>query len=157
MTAVGCQVADLQPIHAQRRALARDPAFSRWTGELRSPVWAAALPHYDKIVLFHSVHCGPASTTFEGPSYLAGFYGLSINDGISSRWSTAEEQTYCQRLTREMLAGQVEDAALYLVHRSYEQLIRKNAPHLVCGDVDSLLVCVTSRSYQYWRNAAEFR
>jgi hypothetical protein len=45
---------------------------------------------------------------------------------------------------------------VYLVHPANEARLRVASPSLVCGTVDGIRVCVTSRSYQRWRGAAVF-
>jgi Family of unknown function (DUF6311) len=155
--AVVLQLLDLQPAHAARRALARDPAFHAWAGELKSPVWAAALPHYDHLVVVLPEFCGAAPATFEGPAYLAGLHGLTVNVGQSGRWSNSGLLEYCKTLHDDLAAGKADDRSIYIVHPRYEALVRTNAPRVVCGEVDRLRVCVTADSYQRWRDAADLR
>lgn len=148
------QFVDLRPAYAERRAVARSDMFHTWTGRLGSPTWAAALPHYDHIVLYYPQQCGGVPVTFEGPAFLAGFYGVTVNVGEIARANESDRAAYCAALDAQLSSGQVRDHELYLVHRSLEALIRERAPHLRCGDIDNLRVCVTDASYKKWSDAA---
>jgi hypothetical protein len=150
------QIADLRPAIAGRRALARSATFHVWPAAPRSPVWAAALPHYRHIVLYYPAQCGGAPVTFEMPGYLAGLYGLTMNVGQVARASEAEQQAYCVELERMLAAGQVRDDSIYLVHPAFEAAFKAAAPSLVCGEVDGLRVCATAASYEPWRDAVRF-
>ncbi len=150
------QLADLRPAISGRRALARSAAFHVWPAAPRSPVWAAALPHYRHIVLYYPAQCGAAPVTFEMPGYLAGLYGLTMNVGQVARFSETERQAYCAELGRTVTAGQVHDDSIYVVHPAFEAAFKAAAPSLVCGEVDGLRVCATATSYEPWRDAASF-
>jgi hypothetical protein len=154
--AVAIQLADLRPAFQERLALTREKEFHVWPSAPRSPVWAAALPHYDHIVLVNPLQCGPAPVTFELPAYLAGLYGLSVNVGEVARSSEPGRAKYCADLDHAVTAGEVDDRSLYMVHPVNEARLRANAPALRCGTVEGIRVCVTARSYQVWRDAAPF-
>lgn len=100
------------------------------------------------------LQCGEPPVTFEGPAFLAGFYGVTVNVGEVARASESERAAYCAALDAQLSSGQVRDRELYLVHRSLEARIRERAPHLRCGDIDNLRVCVTDASYKKWSDAA---
>src|SRR5690606_9441177 len=131
----------------------RSPEFHTWLSAPRSPVWAAALPHYRHIVLYLPHYCGVPPITFEVPAYLAGLHGLTVNDGEVARYDMAERREYCAALESSLAAGQVQDDTLYLVHPAFEAAFRAAAPSLACGDVDGLRVCVTKASYAPRRDA----
>jgi hypothetical protein len=150
------QILDLRPAYAERYALTRSAAFHEWPGAPRSPVWAAALPHYDHLVLFHPLQCGPAPVLFELPAYLAGLHGLTVNVGEVARSNEGDRARYCEQLERDLAAGRVDDRSMYLVHPANEARLRAAAPTLVCGTIDDIRTCVTTASYQAWRDAAPF-
>lgn len=154
--AVILQMADLRPAVAERRALTRSAEFQTWSSAPRSPVWAAALPHYRHIVLYLSHYCGVAPVSFEVPGYLAGLYRLTVNDGEVARYNMAERREYCAALESALAAGQVQDDTLYLVHPAFEAAFRASAPSLVCGEVDDVRVCATEASYAPWQHAVAF-
>ncbi|MDH4064723.1 MAG: DUF6311 domain-containing protein, partial [Acidobacteriota bacterium] len=153
---IGLQVLDLRPAYAERVRLTRDPAFHQWAEAPRSPIWAAALPHYQHLVLVPPLQCGPAPVTFELPGYLAGLYRLTMNVGEVARASESARARYCADLEQALAAGRVDDQSVYLVHPAHEARFRAAAPSLVCGSVDAIRVCVTSASYHAWRDAAGF-
>jgi hypothetical protein len=148
------QFADLRPAYAEWRALARSEAFHTWPDRPTSPAWAAALPHYDHIVLYNPIQCGPAPITFEVPAYLAGLYGLTVNAGEVARGSESAQTAYCAALDRQLSSGLVDDRELYFVYRPYESRLRAKAPHVRCGDIDNVRVCATAASYAKWSDAA---
>jgi hypothetical protein len=154
--AIAIQLADLRPAYANRLALTRRPDFQTWPAAPQSPVWAAALPHYDHLVLVYPLQCGPAPVTFELPAFLAGLYGLTVNVGEVARASEPARARYCADLERALTGGQIDDRSMYLVHPDNEGRLRANAPNLVCGTIDRIRACVTARSYQAWRDAAPF-
>ncbi len=154
--AVGVQLVDLRPGHAERRALTRSAAFHEWPDRPRSAVWARALPHYRHLVLVLPPHCGPSPVGFELPGYLAGLHGLTMNAGEVARVDEALRRAYCERLQQAVGRGEVHDDEFYLVHPAFLDAFRRAAPSLVCGVVDGLHGCVTSRSYQRWRDRAAF-
>jgi hypothetical protein len=156
IAAVLLQVADLRPAFSERRALTRTTEFHTWPGAPRSPVWSAALPHYDHLVLVPPLQCGPAPVTFELPAFLGGLYGLTVNVGEVARASEPDRARYCVELERTVAMGTVEDRSVYLVYPANEARMRAKAPSLRCGTVEGLRVCVTARSYEAWRNAASF-
>ncbi len=153
---IGVQILDLRPAYAERYALAHSKAFHEWPGAPRSPVWTAALPHYDHLVLFPPLQCGPAPVLFELPAYLAGLHGLTVNVGEVARSNEGDRARYCDQLERDLAAGRVDDRSMYLVHPANEARLRAAAPALVCGTIDDIRTCVTVSSYQAWRDAAPF-
>lgn len=150
------QLLDLAPGHADRRALTRSAAFHEWTARPRSPVWARALPHYRHIVLVYPAPCGVPLVDFDVAGYLAGLHGLTMNGGEVARVDEEARIAYCAGLRQAMQAGKVREDTIYLVHPTLEHGLRQAAPSLVCGLVDDLHTCVTSRSYQNWRDVAVF-
>ena len=53
-------------------------------------------------------------------------------------------------------SGDVRHDEFYIVHPAFLDAFRNAAPSLVCGEIDRHRACVTSRSYQAWRDAAAF-
>jgi len=154
--AVALQFVDLGPGHADRRALTKGATFHEWADRPRSAAWARALPHYRHLVLVLPPQCGIAPTGFELPGYLAGLYGLTMNAGEVARVDEAKRRGYCEDLQRAVASGHVRDDEFYLVHPKFLEAFRQAAPSLVCGVLDGLHACVTSRSYQRWLDAAAF-
>jgi hypothetical protein len=150
------QLADLRQAYTDRRALARSQTFHTWADRPTSPTWAAVLAHYDHIVLYNPLQCGPEPITFEAPAYLAGLYGLTINSGEAARASEPQRATYCAALDARLSSGMVDDREVYLVSQLNESRLRAKAPQIRCGDIDNVRVCVTAHSYAKWRDAARF-
>jgi hypothetical protein len=149
--AVVLQVVDLSGAHRERRAVSRSDAFHGHTLKLTSPVWAAALPHYDHMRLLHPQHCGAAPIGFEWPAYLAGLYGLTINAGEVARTDADRMRRDCASLSADLAAGRVSHDTIYLVSRPFVEPLKAiaTAP-LVCVDVDDIPVCVTAASFSKW-------
>jgi hypothetical protein len=155
--AVTVQAVDLHGAHEARRRSARDPAFYAWVNPMASPVWHQVLPAYDHLVLYPPSQCGTAPVSYEGPAYLAGLHGLTINTGGVARPDEAARLRYCHELGDDVKAGRLDERSLYLVPPGEMDAIRAAAPSSVCGAIDSLTVCTTAAAYQRWRDVAPLR
>jgi hypothetical protein len=149
LTIVTVQAIDLHGAHEERRRGARDPGFYEWPSPMPSPVWHQVLEHYDHLVLYPPPQCGNSPVPYQAPAYLAGLHGLSVNAGQVSRRDEGSRREYCQALGDHMTAGVVDDATVYIVHAPEAEGLRARARSpIVCGEIDSLMVCVTAHSYQ---------
>jgi hypothetical protein len=108
-------------------------------------------------VLYPPPQCGSAPVSYEGPAYLAGLHGLTINTGGVARPDEAARLRYCHELGDEVKAGRLDERSLYLVPPAEVDAIRTAAPSSVCGAIDALTVCTTAAAYQRWRDAAPLR
>ncbi len=151
LTVITVQALDLHVAHEQRRQSARDPAFYDWATPMPSPVWHDVLPLYDHLVLYPPPQCGSQPVGYEGPAYLAGLHGLTLNAGGVARPDDAARLRYCHDLGDQVKAGHIDDRSFYIVPASEVDAIRRAAP-AVCGTIDRLSVCVTAASYQQWRD-----
>jgi hypothetical protein len=155
--AIILQFVDLDRAHAERRMTSRSEAFHGHRLKLQSPVWSAALPHYEHLVLLPSPQCGPGAIPFEWPAFLAGLHGLTINAGEVARPDTARMRAYCETLERDLAIGAVADDTMYLVTRPLaEGLNARSQMPLVCGEADGILICVTARSFESWRGQVQW-
>lgn len=152
---VALQLVDLHGRHTGLRAGHLDPALYVWPQPLTSQAWHAALPHYDHLVLYPPPHCAPPPTSFEGAAYLAGLYGLTINDALVARFSVGAMHRACQALARAVQTGDVDPRTLYLLRADDIHAFRRAARlPTVCGVLDGVGVCATAESYAPWRAAA---
>jgi Family of unknown function (DUF6311) len=157
LTLIAVQAVDLHGAHEERRRGARDPDFYVWASPMTSPVWHQVLGAYDHLVLYPPPQCGNSPVGYDAPAYLAGLHGLTVNAGHLSRRDEGSRRRYCQTLADQMTAGLVDDDTLYIVQAAAAQGLRDRArPPVVCGEIDSLSVCVTADSYQRWRDLVTF-
>jgi hypothetical protein len=155
VAAIALQLWDLHGAHEARRQTARDPAFYAWEHPMGSPVWHQAVTHYDHLVLYPPPQCGASPVAYEPAAYLAGLHHLSINAGGVARPDPAARLRYCHDLGESMKAGDLDDASFYLVPASEVDSIKQAARRPVaCGAIEGVWVCVTSASYQRWRDLA---
>lgn len=158
LPAVMLQFVDLHGAHEERRRTAHSPGFYAWTNPMTSSVWEGVLPLYDHLVLYPPPQCGQSPVAFEPAAYLAGLHGLTINTGGVARPDEAARLRYCRALGDQVKAGTIDDRSLYIMLPSeVEGLRRDSQSRAVCGVIDTLSVCVTSASYQQWREVAELR
>lgn len=154
--ALAVQLVDLRQAHAARRATSRSAAFHGHQLPATSPFWAAALPHYDHMVMVNPPHCGEAPAPFEWPAFLAGRYGLTINAGEVARPDVVKMAAYCRALQERTRNGVVGDDTIYLVHHRFVEPFRMVAQAPVrCSQADGISVCVTERSYARWRHLTD--
>ena len=124
LATVTVQAVDLHGAHEARRRSARDPNFYAWDNPMASPVWHEVLPAYDHLVLYPPPQCGSAPVSYEGPAYLAGLHGLTINTGGVARPDEAARLRYCHELGDEVKAGRLDERSLYLVPPAEVDAIR---------------------------------
>jgi hypothetical protein len=153
--AAALQMIDLNAAHLERRRNAHDPAFHAWRQPMVAAAWAAALPHYDHLVLYPPPQCGPSPISYEPPAYVARRHGLTINAGGVARPDEAARLAYCHDLGETVKAGVLDERSFYIMLPSEVPALRARAKESVaCGVIDALSVCVTASSYQRWREAA---
>jgi hypothetical protein len=151
--AVLLQLVDQRAAHAERRATSRSDGFHSWSRQFVSPVWHQLLPHYRHLVIVPATQCGGAPVEHEELAYLAGLHGLTINSGLGARWDVAARRRYCGGLDAAISRGEIGDDSIYLVTPAYEERLRAVAEgRVVCGALDAARICVTSVSYQVWRD-----
>lgn len=152
---VALQVVDLRGEYAARRHTRGDPSWYEWPGRLPSPVWHAALPHYDHLLMYPPPHCGPPPVTFEAVAYLAALYGVTINGGLVARYDVDKAVASCAALVEMLTSGDVRSDTIYLGSVAQAAAFRADVDvPLTCGVVDGVGVCVTTESYGAWRDAA---
>lgn len=158
LTLVVVQAVDLHGAHEERRRGARDPGFYEWSDPMASPAWDRILPGYDHLVLYPPPQCGPSPIPYEPAAYHAGLHGLTLNAGGVARPDEAARAAYCHDLGDQVKAGHLDPQTLYVVLPSELDAVRAAARQAaVCGLVGEVPVCVTSASYQRWRELAELR
>lgn len=156
--AVCLQAVDLHAVHRERRRTARDPAFFAWAHPMTSRVWERVLPVYDHLVLYPPPQCGTSPIPYEPAAYQAGLHGLTINAGGVARPDETARLRYCHDLGDQMQAGQIDARSFYIVPPSEVDALRAAAPgRLVCGAIDGITACVSSSSYDAWRDLAVFQ
>ena len=111
-----------------------------------SPVWHQVLEHFDHLVLYPPPQCGNPPVPYEAPAYLAGLHGLSVNAGHVSRRDEASRHQVLSDAARSDDGGSRRRRDGYIVHAQEAEGLRARAP-VVCGEIDSLTVCVTAHSY----------
>lgn len=152
---VALQLVDLHGRHMLLRSGHLDPALYAWSLPLVSPAWHAALPQYDHLVLYPPPHCAKPPTSFEAAAYLAGLYGLTINDGLVARLDVGSMHRACQAIARAMQNGDVDPRTIYVLEDREIEAFRAVARRpLACGVIDNVGVCVTRESYASWHDAA---
>ncbi|MCC7124369.1 MAG: hypothetical protein IT178_05940 [Acidobacteria bacterium] len=152
------QAADLHAVHQERRRSAHDPAFFAWANPMTSAVWERVLPVYDHLVLYPPPQCGTSPMPYEPAAWQAGLHGLTINAGGVARPDEAARLRYCHDLGDQMQAGQIDAGTFYIVAASEVGAIRAAAgDRLVCGVIDGINACVSSSSYEGWRDLAVFQ
>jgi hypothetical protein len=155
LTLVVVQALDLHGAHEARRRSARDPAFYDWANPMVSPVWSRVLPGYDHLVLYPPPQCGTSPMPYEPAAYQAGLHGLTLNAGGVARPDDGARLRYCHELGDQLKAGRIDDRSFYVVLSSEVEALRQVAtPPVVCGVLDGLSVCVSTNSYQGWRDLA---
>lgn len=154
--ALAVQLVDLSAAHQQRYATSRSAAFHAWENPLRASLWHQALPHYDHLVLYPPRQCASAPIGFEGPAYLAGLHGLTINSAEVARFDDPARIAYCAHLSQQMATGMVDERSIYLMDQATAAQFKSVAvTPLACGPIDVMTVCVSQASYQTWRAGAE--
>ncbi len=156
--AVCIQAVDLHAVHRERRRSAHEPAFFAWANPMTSRVWERVLPVYDHLVLYPPPQCGTSPVPYEPAAYQAGLHGLTINAGGVARPDEAARRRYCHDLGEQMQAGQIDARSFYIVPASEVETLRAAAAgRLVCGAIDDITACVSSSSYEAWRDLAVFQ
>jgi hypothetical protein len=149
------QLADLHDAHTSRRNTRLNPAWWTWPAEYRSPVWHAALPHYDRVVMYPPTICSSSSVKIEPVAFLAGTYGLTLNGGLVARFDEGARRAACEDAARAAQSGVIDPRTVYLGDAIAIDAFRAAADKpVVCGSVDNVSMCVDAGSYARWRGAA---
>ena len=153
------QSLDLFPVyqfhHQVRDNPARhwDPKASPgWNNPLYLDKWKVAMPYYQHITLVPPTFCGEAAAPYLPFSYLAGSYGMTINDGQAARIDVEKTMQYCQTLLKDIELGKVRDDTIYILHPSYLENFKKAAQlPIICVKIDGFDTCVTQQSFKQWQ------
>jgi hypothetical protein len=152
---IAVQVADLRGAYAFRRQTSRGDAFYAWRPSMASPAWARLLPNYAHIVVYPPTYCGPSPVDIESLTYMAGLHGLTLNSGLVARFDEMRRRAACREIADTLLRGEVDDSRIYLGRPGEIDLLKKFAKQpVVCGVIDAVGICATTRSYERWRDAA---
>jgi hypothetical protein len=146
--AVILQLIDLQKFFLTLHNGSRDPAFFVWSSPLQSAEWGQLLPKYRHVRMYSPEICGGATPVpFVHIAYLAGIYGLGINDGFAARLNRARQQEECARLGREFRNGILDTTTVYLVAPSFlPEFEERTKGAASCHSIDGVPVCVAARS-----------
>ncbi len=132
-------------------------AFYEWRSPLTSREWGDLLPHYKHLHLLPPQICGgqpPVSPVAVG--YLAGLYGLGINDAVTARFDISDQVKVCERLRDDFSRGALADDTVYLLAPLAASELRERAGLAVeCREIDRVTVCVTARSIALRRRSQE--
>lgn len=149
------QLVDLRDVHALRRRTWQQASFHAWQPSLSSPAWQRILPNYAHMTVYPPIYCGGPPSDLESLAYTAGLYGLTLNSGLVARYDEPRRQAACMDLDRTLLRGDVDDTQLYVGRPGQIERLKTLATQpVVCGVIDAVGVCATTRSYQPWRDAA---
>lgn len=152
---IAVQIADLRGVYAFRRQTSRGDAFYAWRPSMASPAWDRLLPNYAHIVVYPPTYCGQSPVDIESLTYLAGLHRLTLNSGLVARYDETRRRAACREIADALLRGEVDDSRIYLGRPGEIDLLKKLAKQpVVCGVIDAVGVCATTRSYERWRDAA---
>lgn len=154
--AVAVQAADLHAIHLDRRSTAHGDAFYAWANPFASPRWQAIAPAYAHLALVPPPQCGPSPQPYEPAVRLAAEHGLTLNAGVIARGDDGAKRRYCASFDAELDAGQLRDDTLYVVSDTAAGILRRSAPGIECGPIDTVWVCTTAAAHARWAAAAPF-
>jgi hypothetical protein len=147
-SALVLQLIDLQQWWLDMHRGSRGEAFFAWDMPLQSPAWGELLPNYRRMRLYFPSYCGhDLPVAGPAPAFLAGAYGLSLNDGFAARLDAARQARTCEDLQHDLLRGVIDDDTVYLAGPAVrEQLQARLGTAVDCRDIDGVGVCVSSRS-----------
>ena len=149
--AVGLQAADLR---GHYRAT-RDHRTLGFNNPLKSPFWAVAPPHYERLTLVPTSLCTP-SIAFDDRAFilLAGRHGLAVNAGAAARHDLQRARQHCSELSQQLRSGHVAEDALYVLSSDAAALFKSAAgAALACTAVDRFTVCFSPRTRLAWQDA----
>jgi hypothetical protein len=146
--ALALQLVDLRLWWLEMHRGSRGDAFFAWDMPLKSHAWRDLLPNYQRMRLYFPSYCrkelpvpGPA------PAFLAGQYGLTLNDGFAARLDMAKQAHACEQFQQDLMRGSIDDETVYLVGPAARAQLQANAGSAVhCRDIDGIGVCVSTRS-----------
>jgi hypothetical protein len=134
---------ELQPWYVSLRNGFRTPMFLEANMPPLSGEWAMLLSSVDRIRMFWPHMCGgPTPASMTAVAYLAGVYGLALNDGFAARMDRERVDQECQRLRGELLAGARDDRTVYLLTADLVPDFRRRAPAR-CRHIDGVPLCVS--------------
>jgi Family of unknown function (DUF6311) len=142
------QVVDLHGWLLRLHQGSHGDAFYEWRSPLTSREWGELLPNYKHLHLLPPQICGghpvvsPAAV-----GYLAGLYGLGINDAVTARFDISEQVKVCERLRDDVMRGALADDTAYLLPAAAAaELLHRTGDAVRCREIDQVNVCVTTRS-----------
>lgn len=141
------QIADLHRWWLEVHDGARDDAFFRWQMPLQSPEWHNLLPRYRHMRLYSPEFCrGPVPVSTAAAAYLAGLYGLGLNDGYAARVDAAKQAAACQAFRDDFARGVVDESTVYLLSPAFAaDFNARTAAYAECREIDGVTVCVSRR------------
>jgi hypothetical protein len=147
-SALVLQLVDLQQWWLDMHRGSRSEAFFAWDMPLRSSIWGDILPNYRRIRLYFPSYCGhDLPVPGPAPAFLAGRYGLTLNDGFAARLDARKHARACEDLQRDLGSGSIDDETVYLVGpAARSELQARLGTAVECRDIDGVGVCVSSRS-----------
>jgi hypothetical protein len=147
-SALVLQLVDLRQWWFEMHRGSRGDAFFAWDMPLRSPVWGDILPNYSHMRLYFPSYCRrEMPVTGPGPAFLAGRYGLTLNDGFAARLDVARQARACEDFEQDLRHGVIDAGTVYLVGPAARaQLQARLGTEIECRDVDGVGVCVSAGS-----------
>jgi hypothetical protein len=85
-------------------------------------------------------------------AYQAYKLNVTFNSGYFARMDGKRVQAYCEALHRQIRAGEIDEHTIYVVHISHWHLFKRNAPHTVCGQVSTYIVCISAQQHNAFRD-----
>jgi hypothetical protein len=148
LAALAIQLVDLHQWWLRVHHGSRDPAFHAWDMPLKSSEWHHLLPRYKRVHIYPPGFCQgavPALTT--AAAYLAGLYGLGLNDGYTARVDSAAQAAACRKFSDDFTRGFIADDTVYLLARPLvPEFHARLGEAAVCRELDLVTVCVSRRS-----------
>jgi hypothetical protein len=146
--ALALQMVDVSQWWLDMHRGSRADAFFEWDMPLRSPSWHEILPKYQHVRLYFPEHCRDRTAIAgAGPAYLAGLYGLTLNDGFAARVDTAKQAEACEQLQLAFVRGFIDDATVYVMAPpTASEFEARLGVAAVCRPLDGVVVCVSRRS-----------
>ncbi len=142
--ALALQIADLQPFWLGIHDGTRLGASFAWDVRLTSPEWSRLLPAYRHMVLFYPERCGePVAAPMAAATYLAGLYGIGINDGFAARLPAARDREACRRLHEDFEQANLDGDTVYLLTPALADALQlRLGSGVSCRAIDGVGVCV---------------
>jgi hypothetical protein len=157
--AVGLQAVDLREWWQSMHQGSRTDAFFAWDTPYQSSAWGHLLPAYDHMRVYYPSYCPDGmNAAAEGVAYLAGLYGLTINDGFAARQDTARQRQACADFERDFTSGALDPATVYVMAPARAAAFQGRLGDAVaCREIDGVGVCVSRESVSDRSRAPEGR